>query len=122
MIGYVTIGTNDLEASGAFFDKLLAPLGAKRLMEIPRGIMWGTSFGAAFFGVLKPYDGQAATVGNGSMLAFAAKTRAQVDELYQLALSLGCSDEGAPGERMPGFYAGYLRTPCGNKINFFKMG
>ncbi len=122
MIGYVTIGTNNLEQSAQFFDKLLAPLGAKRLMELPRGVMWGTGLSSAFLGVLKPFDGQPADIGNGTMVGLAAQSRELVDQVYKLALELGSSCEGAPGERMPGFYAGYFRTPDGHKMNVFKLG
>ena len=122
MIGYVTVGTNDLDKTCQFFDALFAPLGLKRLMEMSRGVMWGKDFSSPFLGAMKPFDGEVATVGNGTMIALTAKSRAQVDEIYQLALSLGAVDEGAPGERMPGFYAGYFRTPDGHKMNIFKMG
>ena len=49
-------------------------------------------------------------------------SRAGVDKLYAKAISLGATDEGAPGERMPGFYAGYFRDLDGNKLAFFHMG
>lgn len=122
MLGYATIGTNDLEKSAAFFDKLLAPLGAKRVLEVPRGVFWGKDLAHGFFGVMTPHDGSQASVGNGTMLALATASRDQVDEIYKLALEMGCTCEGAPGERMPGFYAGYFRTPEGHKLNAFKLG
>lgn len=123
MIGYTVLGTNDLDGSKAFFDQLLAPLGAKRLMEMPRGVMYGTALNQAFLGVMKPYNGDAAQCGNGTMVGLAGTSRDQVDEVYKLAIEqLGCTCEGAPGERMPGFYAAYFRTPEGHKFNIFKMG
>ncbi|HEX4842422.1 MAG TPA: VOC family protein [Limnobacter sp.] len=122
MLGYVTFGTNDLKKSAEFFDKLLAPLGAKRLLEVPRGVFWGTGFDKAFFGVMTPINGEPAQCGNGAMAALAVSSREKADEMYKLALSLGCTCEGAPGERMPGFYAAYFRTPEGHKMNVFKLG
>jgi predicted lactoylglutathione lyase len=73
-------------------------------------------------GLTIPFDGQPATVGNGVMVALEAKDRAQVDRIHALALSLGGTDEGAPGERFPGFYAGYFRDLDGNKLNVYVMG
>ena len=122
MFSHITLGTNDLPKSGEYFDKLFAPLGAKRILELPHGIFWGTSMASPFIGLLKPANGQAATVGNGTMVALTAKDRAQVDAFYEHAKTLGCTCEGAPGERMPGFYAAYFRTPDGHKMNIFKMG
>ena len=77
----------------------------------------------AGFGVIKPHDGNAATVGNGVMPAIAAKDKAQVDRIYKLAMDMGAKDEGAPGPRGDGgFYAAYFRDPDGNKLNAFVMG
>lgn len=122
MLGYATIGTNDLEKTAAFFDKLLAPLGAKRVLEVPRGVFWGQDLSKPFFGVMKPENGSPASVGNGTMLAIQTESREKTDEVYKLALEMGCTCEGAPGERMPGFYAAYFRTPDGHKMNAFKIG
>ena len=121
MLGYVTLGTNDLARAAKFYDALTAELGAGRMMENEQFIAWGAPGGGAGIGLTKPYDGKPATVGNGVMVALAAKDRAQVDRIYKLAMSLGASDEGAPGERFPGFYAGYFRDPDGNKLNAFVM-
>jgi predicted lactoylglutathione lyase len=122
MIGYVTMGTNDLKKAGAFYDQIGAELGFKRFIESDRLIAWGGPGGAAGFGVTLPFDGKPMSVGNGVMAAFAAKDKAQVDRIHKLALSLGGSCEGQPGERMKGFYAAYFRDPEGNKLNAFVMG
>lgn len=121
MIGYVTLGTNDLKRAAEFYDAMAAELGTKRMMEYETFIAWGEPGGAAGIGLTKPFDGNAATVGNGVMVALAAKDRAQVDRLYNLALSMGAKDEGAPGDRGGGFYAAYFRDPDGNKLNAFVM-
>lgn len=122
MIGYVTLGTNDLERAAAFYDKLTAGLGVSRMMESETFIAWGTPGGGAGIGLTKPFDGAPASVGNGVMVALECKDRAQVDEIYNLAISLGAKCEGPAGERWPGFYAGYFRDPDGNKLNAFIMG
>ena len=121
MIGYVTVGTNDLPRATAFYDDLLSLLGAKRFMESDRFIAWANNPQAAGFCVAKPYDGNAATVGNGVMVALAGADRAMVDKVYARALELGGTCEGPPGERLPGFYAGYFRDLDGNKLNCFIM-
>ncbi len=122
MIGYVTLGTNDLAGSVAFYDALAREMGFGRMMENENFVAWGEPGGDAGLGLTKPHDGKPATVGNGVMVALAAKDRAQVDQIYQLALSLGGTDEGAPGDRGGGFYAGYFRDREGNKLNAFVMG
>jgi predicted lactoylglutathione lyase len=121
MIGYVTLGTKDLPKGAAFWDALAAELGAGRMMETETYIAWGVPGGGAGVGLTKPFDGAPAHPGNGMMVALEAKDRAQVDRLYALALSRGGTDEGPPGQRFPGFYAGYFRDPDGNKINAFVM-
>ena len=120
MLGYVTLGTNDLARAATFYDAIAAEMGVGRMMEGEQFIAWGVP-GSGGIGLTKPFDGKPATVGNGVMAALAAKDRAQVDRLYKLAMSLGAQDEGAPGERMPGFYAAYFRDPDGNKLNAFVM-
>lgn len=122
MIGYVTLGTNDLKRAGAFYDALLAELGAKRAMEMERFIAWSTGPGMPMLGVITPYDGKPASVGNGVMVALMAASKEQVDAVYRKALDLGGRDEGAPGPRAPGFYAGYFRDLDGNKLNVFCLG
>ncbi|MGD0493549.1 MAG: VOC family protein [Steroidobacteraceae bacterium] len=122
MIGYVTLGTNDLKRAAAFYDAIAKEMGVGRMMENETFIAWGKPGGGAGIGLTKPFDGKPATVGNGVMVAIEAKERAHVDRIYQLAMSLGAKDEGAPGDRGGGFYAGYFRDPDGNKLNAFFMG
>jgi predicted lactoylglutathione lyase len=123
MIGYVTVGTNDLKKASAFYDKICGELGMGRFMENDRLIAWGGPGRGAGFGVALPYDGAPMTVGNGVMAAFSAKDKEQVDRVHKLALSLGGACEGPPGPRgSGGFYAAYFRDPDGNKLNAFVMG
>ncbi len=122
MIGYVTLGTDNLVRGALFYDAIAHELGVARMMENEKFIAWGTPGGAAGIGLTLPADGGSASVGNGVMVALAARDRAQVDRLHALALSLGGTDEGAPGDRGGGFYAAYFRDLDGNKLNAFVMG
>jgi predicted lactoylglutathione lyase len=121
MIGYVTVGTNNLEKAAKFYDELLAGMGAKRFMESETFIAWATNPEAAGFSITKPFDGNAASVGNGVMVALQLDSSAKVDTLYAKAIKLGGTDEGPPGARSNNFYAGYFRDLDGNKLNFFCM-
>ncbi|MFP6639570.1 MAG: VOC family protein [Myxococcota bacterium] len=122
MIGYVTIGVSDMEKGKAFWSGLLEPLGASVLMDIGRLAFIGTAMDQPILAVCTPHDKNAPDHGNGNMLAFPAGSREKADELYARAMEFGASDEGPPGERMPGFYGGYFRDPDGNKAVFFHMG
>jgi catechol 2,3-dioxygenase-like lactoylglutathione lyase family enzyme len=121
MIGYVTLGTNDREKGAKFYDAIFAELGCGRMMESEKFIAWGVPGGGAGIGLTTPFDGQPASVGNGVMVALAAKDTAQVQRLYDIALANGGSCEGGPGDRAGGFHAGYFRDPDGNKLNAFVM-
>lgn len=121
MIGYVTLGTNNLETNAKFYDELLAVLGAKRMMDMDTFIAWSIEPGQPAISITKPADGNSATVGNGVMVALAVETPEQVDALYAKAIELGAKDEGAAGPRGDNFYAGYFRDLDGNKLNFFCM-
>jgi len=122
MIGYVTLGTNDLAKAAVFYDAIAAELDTPRMMEFDGFIAWGKPGGAAGIGLTKPFDGNAATVGNGVMVALEAKDKEQVQRLYDIALANGGTCEGPPGPRGDTFYAGYFRDPDGNKLNAFIMG
>jgi predicted lactoylglutathione lyase len=120
MIGYVTLGTNDLARSGKFYDELLGLLGAGRFMESGTFIAWAVTPEQPSLGVIKPYDGKPATVGNGVMVAITVDSNAKVDAIHRKALELGGTDEGAPGPRGEGgFYAAYFRDLDGHKLNCF---
>lgn len=123
MIGYVTVGTNNLERAAKFYDTLLAEIGAKRFMEFDRFIAWSVSPEMPGFAVAKPFDGNEATVGNGVMIALQVDSPEKVNLVYNKAIELGAKDEGAVGPRgtLPGFYVGYFRDLDGNKLNVFYM-
>ena len=122
MIGYVTLGTNKFDEAAKFYDELLGTLGAGRFLEADTFIAWATAPNTPSISIAKPFDGKPATVGNGVMVAIALDSKEKVDALYAKALELGGSDEGAPGQRMDNFYAGYFRDLDGNKLNAFYFG
>lgn len=120
MIGYITIGANDSEASGRFYDAVFEAIGSERKSGDGGWIFYGPKDGDGLIGICPPFDGKPATGGNGSMLAFDAKSEDEVKAAYDAALAHGGSDEGAPGFRPPeatsGFYGAYFRDPSGNKL------
>lgn len=118
MIGYVTLGTNDLKRAAAFYDALLAEIGAGRFMESERPIAWAVAPDEPALGVCTPWDGKPASVGNGTMVALAVDSPAKVDAIHKKALEVGAKDAGAPGPRgIPGFCAGYFRDLDGSKLD-----
>lgn len=119
MIGYTLLGTNDLQRAAAFYDAVLAELGATRYLEMERVVSWRAGENSTGFGVCAPYDGKPATVGNGSMIALMAATPEQVRAVHEKALECGATDEGPPGTRFGNFYAAYFRDLDGNKLNAF---
>jgi len=122
MIGYTTLGTNDLPKAVAYYDELMKMIGAGRFMEDESFVAWAKSPDDCGFSVTKPFDGQAATVGNGVMIALHVENREQVHAFYDKAIELGGTDEGMPGPRGDsGFYCGYFRDLDGNKLNVFCM-
>ncbi|MBI1392860.1 MAG: VOC family protein [Alphaproteobacteria bacterium] len=123
MLAYSTIGTNDMDRARGFYDALFAEMGAKRMFDMETFTSYGVGPNQPMFAIARPYDGKEATVGNGCMVAIAAKDPAQVKALYDKARSLGATCEGEPGPRMNGaFSCGYVRDLDGNKLNFFCMG
>ena len=122
MIGYVTLGTNDLPRAAAFYDAIAEHFGVGRMMDFDTFIAWGDMGGAPGIAATMPFDGKEATVGNGTMVALQVDTPEKVQAVYDTALANGGSDEGEPGPRGDdGFYAGYFRDPDGNKLNVFCM-
>ncbi len=119
MIGYVTPGTNDIVRAGMFYDELLAEIGASRLKDSESFTAWAVTPGAPAFSIIKPFNEQPATVGNGVMVALGVETQEQVNSLHRKAMDLGMKDEGAPGNRGENFYGCYFRDPDGNKLCAF---
>lgn len=119
MIAYAMVGTKDLPKASVFFDKVLSVVGAKRLMEDEKFVVWGTSMDEPSFSACLPFNGDVAQPGNGTMISFGADSPEKVDELYKAALENGATCEGEPGPRGDMFYAGYFRDLDGNKFNAF---
>lgn len=121
MIGYITLGTNNLERAASFYDALLTEFGAQRVMEeAERYIVWGTGPEQTTLAAIKPFDGNPATVGNGVMVSLFGGSQEKVHDVYAKARALGATDEGEPGPRGDkGFYAAYFRDLDGNKLCVF---
>ena len=121
MIAYTMLGTNDLDRAAAFYDALFKEMGVSRSFESDRFVNYSRGDGGPAFAITKPFDGEPATVGNGVMVALAARSPKDVDRLHEKALELGAADEGAPGPRGSRFYCGYFRDLDGNKLNLFAL-
>ncbi len=121
MIGYVSFGTNDLSAAAEFYDELFNVIGGKRFMQEDQFVAWAVDPSMPGLALTKPYNGEPATVGNGTMVAIAVDSPEKVDAMHAKALELGGMDEGAPGQRSEVFYAAYFRDLDGNKLNAFFM-
>ena len=122
MIGYVTLGTNDLPRAAEFYDAIAEHFGVGRMMDFDTFVAWGSWGGAPGIAATKPFDGEKATVGNGTMVALQVDSPEKVKAVYDTAIANGATDEGEPGPRGDdGFYAGYFRDLDGNKLNVFCM-
>ncbi len=118
MINYLMVGTNRFDEAVAFYDALMADMGATRVYATQRNVAWGWGIGTPMFIVTRPFDQQPATVGNGSMVAFDVETAERVDALHARVLALGGTSAGDPGPRDEQLYVGYWRDLDGNKFNF----
>ncbi|MGH1543135.1 MAG: VOC family protein [Arenicella sp.] len=119
MIGYVTLGSNDIEASAEFYDQLFSEIGINRLWSLETFVAWGVDSESPMFSITTPFNKERATVGNGVMIAIKVPNTQTVDLIHKKALDLGAVDEGAPGPRGAGYYSGYFRDLDGNKLNFY---
>ena len=122
MISYTTLGTNQWSQALEFYDALLAPMGATRLMELEGFVLYGKTLATGNLAVVHPFDRKEATVGNGTMVAMQVESKEAVAEIHAKALELGGTDEGQPGPRGDGFYAAYFRDLDGNKLCVFIFG
>jgi len=123
MIGYSTIGVTDMERAKKFYGDLFADQGASVQIDAGRIAMIGKSPTEPMVAVCEPWDKEAPNPGNGNMIAFAAPSKEAAAQMYEKAISLGATDEGAPGQRIEDrFYGGYVRDPDGNKLCFYIFG
>jgi len=120
-MNHVSVGTNDLEAAGVFYDKIMAPLGGKRVFEESFAIAFGKKWPE--FWVQLPFNGEVATSGNGVHMAFMASSREAVDAFYAAGIEAGGTCDGKPGLRdyTPGYYAAFLLDFDGNKLEAVTM-
>lgn len=121
MINYATIGTNDLERARGFYDKVLAPLGGRRIFELNGKQFYASRQTPGMIAIGKPYDGEPATVGNGSMFGLTASSPEVVDQVHAAAIEAGAVCEGTPGSRTEQFYGAYFRDLDGNKLCVFHL-
>lgn len=123
MIGYVTIGVNDMEKAKTFYTELLADLNATVQADMGRIAFIGTSMDTPMLSVCIPYDEKDPQPGNGNMFAINPGTKEDVQKMYQKALDLGATSDGEPGQRIPDmFYGAYVKDPDGNKLAFYNFG
>jgi catechol 2,3-dioxygenase-like lactoylglutathione lyase family enzyme len=122
MIAYTTIGTADIEKAKAFYLAVLEDLGVTVMIDIGRLATLGSPAGGPMLAVCTPYNEESPNPGNGNMIAITPGSKELVDKLHAKALELGGTDEGAPGQRMDGFYGAYFRDADGNKICFCDFG
>lgn len=117
MFSHVTLGTNDWKKAEPFWAAVTDALNIPVLFKRDEGIAYGEMTGPKIF-IGPAFDGRPASYGNGTHVAFIAKTRAIVDAFHAAALATGGSDEGAPGLRPyhPNYYGAYVRDPDGNKL------
>ena len=120
MIGYSTIGVKDIEKAKKFYCDLFD---ASVQVDIGRLAMIGKTTDAPMVAVCEPFNGEAPSCGNGSMIAYSCSSKAEVDAMHAKALSLGSTDEGEPGQRIEDvFYGAYVCDPDGNKLAFYIFG
>ena len=122
MLAYVTLGSNDKDKAVEFYDAVMGELGGQRFFANDRLQFYGTGPGQPMIAIGGPYDGEAASAGNGVMPALGCKDNETVDRAYKKALEMGGTCEGEPGQRLPNFYGAYFRDPDGNKLCVCKLG
>ena len=118
ILDFVMVGSNDYKKSSEFYDAILEPLKLKKTVTTEKYIGYGHSSepDKAQFYVTNPVNGQPATFGNGTQITLLAESKEAVEKFYEIAMSKGAVDEGAPGLRSDGNYYAYIRDMDGNKI------
>ena len=118
VLDFVMVGSNDHQKSGDFYDAVFEPLKLKRILKTEKylGYAHSSDPDKVQFYVTHPVNGETATFGNGSQTTLLADTKEAVDKFYEVAISKGATDEGAPGVRKDGNYYGYIRDLDRNKI------
>ena len=120
MIGFVMVGTNNLNKAISFYDVLLETINLKRIVtnEKYAGYSSNENPENIEFYVTNPTNKEKATYGNGTQISFLVNSKDTVDKFYNLGIKLGGKDEGAPGIRSGDYYC-YLRDLDENKVCTF---
>ena len=119
MFSHITLGISDAARSRDFYDHVLGGLNIKCTFSGTHYAAYQAADDPAMLWLLPPFNGEAASAGNGSHTALLAPNRAAVDEFHRLVLTHGGSDEGPPGPRPhyhEHYYGAYVRDPDGNKL------
>ncbi|MFT5809225.1 MAG: catechol 2,3-dioxygenase-like lactoylglutathione lyase family enzyme [Moritella dasanensis] len=118
MIGYVMLGSQNIDVSRYFYSSLMKMMGAEKVADSKTFLAWSFGEGKPKLAIGSPFDGEDASYGNGAMVALSVSSVEEVDKLHKKALALGGQNEGDPGVRAGGFYCAYFRDLDGNKLNF----
>jgi catechol 2,3-dioxygenase-like lactoylglutathione lyase family enzyme len=117
MIHHVSLGTNNIERARRFYGAVLSVVGITPMTSAGEGLAYGS--GTFLLSVQTPIDGEPATVGNGTHIAFAVEERGMVDRFYSAALANGGQGDGEPGLRPEydaHYYGAFVRDPDGHKL------
>ena len=111
ILDFVMVGSDDHEKSGDFYDAVFEPLKLTRVLKTQKYLGYAHSSDPekVIFYVTNPVNGEPATFGNGTQITLLADSKEAVDKFYEIAISKGATDEGAPGVRKDGNYYGYIR-------------
>jgi len=118
MIGYVMLGSQNIDVSRYFYGSLMKVMGAEKVADSKTFLAWSFGEGKPVLAIGNPFDGEDASYGNGTMVALSVSSTEDVDKLHKKALALGGQNEGDPGLRSGGYYCAYFRDLDGNKLNF----
>jgi catechol 2,3-dioxygenase-like lactoylglutathione lyase family enzyme len=120
MLDHIGFSVSNVDASRAFYEQALKPLGIKVVLEITPE-MTGADESHFGFGTDRPFFwiGSYKKPSPGVHVAFTAESRKIVDEFYAAAIAAGGKDNGAPGERPhyhENYYGAFVFDPDGNNI------
>lgn len=119
MIGYITLGTNNITKAAEFYDAIFEELGARKVHNYDRFVSWAVEGSDIFFAIMTPYNQEPASFGNGSMIAIKVLDESVAQGVHAKAMTLGAKNEGDPGIRQANYYCAYFRDLDGNKLNFY---
>lgn len=115
-VNYITLGTNDRAKAEKFYDALFTETAFEKIYSEDRMTMWVND--GFMFALAEPFDGNSASIGNGSMVGLQMPKDDDVDRMHALAISMGGIDEGEPQIRDK-HQSAYVRDLDGNKLCFY---